>query len=805
MSWSSLPSLEANGASTSSNDPTARYPTMQRLNSGVGPSNIPIPPVAPNYVDITEVFAKEAQKIKPGELAMLETFELVNAINALEIMDLKMDTGLLDILSHDEEFDTKANRTAREVLGVMDELLAMEMSWHTGGALSQTVFTCLYIEQALNNFNGNISSANFGNDSNVVPTPSDEDIESLFVHVVLREFVVGIIKSCDLSRRRLQCNEILEDEDIVTQTYSADLMQFVPGTKICAGLAAASIKMQQLKPEIERQHTDGQEKTDLLSCVEGFIARLELRILMIKALDSADDAPEQQLQFLAGARDWIQRVVSTNSLAQPLPAAFSIAIQGRLECGMPPRPKVEMSFGAAIATLERLINGTIDVLRIHDYGSIGDITAYFEEFGMRRPAELPYVRCQLFKRFLVHRKILGKFSVRDAVISDITDLCCPSPALFAMDDAHPCRQTLDLFLSRAEACFESLFSIMCHNRSRLRQRLCSAILDWDSLQVDSEHLESRVEMLEFSPLLPTVTGGEEGLRALPLSSWVYFRKLQIMTWIVFMGFELDIYRLDEWPLMLWYGDYILGAMDSHLERIETILEITVATQPDSTASSGRTRKAKKNKGATMTTTTAPAPGVPPPSQESLIRTRTWMAQLRSQTAAYKELCHGYMCFMAALVLAGCVRSLTTSPSDPSRNEYTSPELWYRLRLKPFSTIGVPEIPSFETYQRLSNLRDWQIDSLLDNAQLSVNSARNIADAGSKLKSEQQVNIKLVQESSAKYMRRCLTRSCVGMNVAISVLRQMKLQPHSFGEENKLKLSVLHDNFHPFFPVLSVSM
>ncbi|KAK9374064.1 Mak10 subunit, NatC N-terminal acetyltransferase-domain-containing protein [Lipomyces chichibuensis] len=797
-----MSTLKANGASPMSNDETAGDPTnVQRPEAGH--SNIPIPPVAPNYVDITDVFAKEAQKIRPGELAMLETFELVNAINALEIMDLKMDTGLLDMLSRDKEFDTTANRAAKQVLWVMDELFAMEMSWHTGGALSQTVFTCLYIEQALKNFNGCISSAHFGDDESHEPMSSDADLESVFVHVVLRAFVLGIIKTCDLSRRRLQCNEIMEDEDIVTQTYSLDLMQFVPVSKICSGLTDAINKMKRLKTESSRQHVHDQEKADLLGCIDGFIVRLELRILMIKALDAADDAPEKQIELLAGIGDLIRRLASTISLAESLPVAFSIAIQGRLECGMPPRPKVEMSFGDAITTLERLINGTRDVLRIHDYGSLGDITGYFEEFAMRRPTELPYVRCQLFRRSFVHRKIFGKFPMRDAVIADITDLCCPSPALFAIDESHPCRQALDLFLTRAEVCFENLFSIMCHNRARLRQRLCGAIMDWDSLQVDSEHLESSVEMLEFSPLLPTVQkSSEEGIRALPLSSWVYFRKLQIMIWIIFMGFELDIYRLEEWPLMLWYGDYILGVMDSHVARIETILEITATMQQASTTYSTTSRKSKKNNGAKSISAT-PASGALPPSQESIMRTRMWLAGLRSQIGVYKELCHGYMCFMAAMVLAGCVRSFTASPVDPSRKKYTTPELLYKLRLKPFSTIGVPEIPSFETYQRLTDLRDWQIDSLLDNAQITVNSARNMTDVWSKLKPEQQINAKLVQESSAK-MRRSLTRSCVGTNVAISVLRQMKLQPRSFGEENNLKISVLHDNFHPFFPVLSVS-
>ncbi|KAK9324711.1 Mak10 subunit, NatC N-terminal acetyltransferase-domain-containing protein [Lipomyces orientalis] len=793
--------LEASGTSPtpSTNDANGGDPTNDHR-AFHGTSDFNIPPIAPNYVDITDVFSKETQKIKPGELAMSETFELVNAINALEIMDLKMDTGLLDMLSHDKDFNTKASRSARKVLWVMDELFAMEMSWHTGGALSQTVFTCLYVEQALNNFNGSVSSAHFGDESNDLPLPSEEDLESVFVHVVLRQFVLGIVKTCDLSRRRLQCNEILEDEDIVTQTYSLDLLQFVPVADICTGLIDAISKLKQLQTETEMHNNPGQEAGDFLCCIVGFISRLELRLLVIKALDSADDAPEKQIELLGGAGDLIRTVINTHSLAEPLPAAFSIAIQGRLECGMPPRPKVGMSFGDAIRILERLLSGTTDVLRVHDYGSLGDITAYFEEFAMRRPTELPYVRCQLFKRFLVNRKIVGKFSMRDAVIADITDLCCPSPALFAIDDSHSCRQALEMFLTRAEVCFENLFSVMCHNRSRLRQRLCSVILDWDSLQVDSEHLESNHDMLEFSPLLSTdQTSGEEGLRALPLSSWVYFRKLQIMIWIVFMGFELDIYRLDEWPLMLWYGDYVLGVMDSHIARIEMVLEITAAMPPDSTTHSTKPRKSKKNKGSNAKLASV----LPTPSPQSIMRSRSWLAGLRSQMAAYKELCQGYMCFMAALVLAGCVRSFAVSHLDQSKKEFMSPELLYKLRLKPFSTIGVPEVPSFETYKRLSDLRDWQIDSLLDNAQIALKNARNMTEAWSKFKPEQQVNSKLVQENSAK-MRQNLKRSCIGTNVAISVVRQMKLQPGSFGKENKLKISVQHDKFHPFFPVLSFS-
>lgn len=40
----------------------------------------------------------------------------------------------------------------------------------------------------------------------------------------------------------------------------------------------------------------------------------------------------------------------------------------------------------------------------------------------------------------------------------------------------------------------------------------------------------------------------------PLSSWAYYYKLRQMEWIVQMGFELDIYQVDELAGMYWYVD-----------------------------------------------------------------------------------------------------------------------------------------------------------------------------------------------------------------------------------------------------------
>jgi hypothetical protein len=38
----------------------------------------------------------------------------------------------------------------------------------------------------------------------------------------------------------------------------------------------------------------------------------------------------------------------------------------------------------------------------------------------------------------------------------------------------------------------------------------------------------------------------------PLSSWTYYHKLRQMEWIVQLGFELDVYEVDELAGMYWY-------------------------------------------------------------------------------------------------------------------------------------------------------------------------------------------------------------------------------------------------------------
>lgn len=58
------------------------------------------------------------------------------------------------------------------------------------------------------------------------------------------------------------------------------------------------------------------------------------------------------------------------------------------------------------------------------------------------------------------------------------------------------------------------------------------------------------EHTKEEPIRKPVVTNEE-IWSFPLSSWAYYHKLHQMEWIVQLGFELDVYQLDELGGMYW--------------------------------------------------------------------------------------------------------------------------------------------------------------------------------------------------------------------------------------------------------------
>ncbi|KAH9805300.1 MAK10 [Citrus sinensis] len=107
------------------------------------------------WADISPLLDAACKELGDGEMIHGENFNLFAAMSALEIMDPKMDSGIVSKycsldeaiedgaapvpLSHDKTIDVQS------IIDIMDHLLACEATWHSGHSLAQTVFSCIYL------------------------------------------------------------------------------------------------------------------------------------------------------------------------------------------------------------------------------------------------------------------------------------------------------------------------------------------------------------------------------------------------------------------------------------------------------------------------------------------------------------------------------------------------------------------------------------------------------------------------------------------------------------------------------------
>jgi hypothetical protein len=98
---------------------------------------------------------------------------------------------------------TFSKRSTKLCLG---QELTGKISWHYGNPLAQTVYTCTYLSACLLNYRGFLASATF---LATLPT-LEPTFEQNLIFVVLRSYIVGVVRGCDCIREELQKGNIYE-------------------------------------------------------------------------------------------------------------------------------------------------------------------------------------------------------------------------------------------------------------------------------------------------------------------------------------------------------------------------------------------------------------------------------------------------------------------------------------------------------------------------------------------------------------------------------------------------------------------
>ncbi|OJJ50594.1 hypothetical protein ASPZODRAFT_106353 [Penicilliopsis zonata CBS 506.65] len=643
--------------------------------------------------DITEHFTQAASKLVAGQLVKDEYFTLFEAVGALEIMDPKMDSGFIapgeDLAEAlQDSYDVTQELRPEQVVGIMDGLLCHEMAWHMGHPLSQTLFTSIYLDKLLWPIPKTMEQATFSRET--------DDKDNVLVQLVLRAYCLGLVKACDLVHGQVVSEYFYEEEDFVTQLYNRSLLSEFDVDAILKIINQAL------------DWVDGPENSIDDPLTKALRVRLLFRRDFLTALEQNSKVLQtRSTKHLSSCISHISALEKSSPLGQAVPEAFSLKIQRKLASTVPPRPMVNISIENALSHLRRLCQDAIDIQQVLEYSCPYNVMISVWTLMSRKPQPSVYIRSLLQTIVFSDMRVLGSLSIKNFMYDDLAQLVLPHNILLQAnmdnielpsDPRFRIAQQMDDFVKRFSQPFLDTFRSICLNRCRFRRTLCHTAVDWDTLQMEAEELDTELRALTLEP--PLKLHGGEPAYSYPLSSWAYHQKLTQLRTILQLGFELSIYAPEELPGMYWYLSHICSAHLAHIDRIRTFT-LAASRGPAAvlTLPGGTKANASEREGAFHT------------SLRLLERLTTQLIAIDAFAIA-----------LHALYVLLARHGVLPRASSPNQ-AYSSERLRYELRMKPFLPISLPEPVPYAEYRGEADLEGDSDATVLERATRAIAEAR----------------------------------------------------------------------------------
>ncbi|KAF7960005.1 hypothetical protein EAE96_001606 [Botrytis aclada] len=691
--------------------------------------------------DITQIFTDAAHQLEVGDLVKDPFFTLFEAVAALEIMDPKMDSGYLAPgETMEDDYDFAQALLPEEVLGIIDQLLCHEMAWHMGHPLAQTIFTSLYIDRILHPSPLSLNETRFDRDESCA-----ED-EPLMLQV-LRAYCLGLIKTCWYVNNRVRSEHFYEEEDFATHTFHRNLLEGIEYDEIL-------LFMKETVELVLQAQGISEDVKEALS------TRLNFRQAFLKTVDTVDSRSLDVKQSWHETLSFISDLKSSSKLAKPVPQSFSVKLQRKLASTVPPRPIVVVGQESAYEHLERMCKDGEIAVDILDYKDSHSLMTFVSLFQARKPQPSVYIRTLLQYYMFADMVILGKMSIREVLDDDLASLTLPANQLLdrindEVEVTHDPRfhmaQRMELFRSRAANTYIDILRTMCQSRCRIRRTLCHTIVDWDNLQLDGEEIDQ--ELREFTKEKPFIDKSlsHDPIYAFPLSSWAYYYKLRQMEWIVQLGFELEVYQPDELSGMYFYLNHLCKTRSRHLERIRSEVMRSYSTRRNESQ-------------------------LDPTQKEEFTNAISFINfTMLEVTSTY-----GFADALSSLFEA--LRRLDLIPIPP--RPYGNDLMRYEVRMKPFSTIGLPAPLSFESFTyNVTQPNETTLDLLLIAGEATA-AAKKGFEILSKL-NPKDAYCRGSHESWLKDIKDCL-KACIFTGISIAAVKKAI---ESAGKDSKVKIQV----------------
>ncbi|KAG0333904.1 hypothetical protein BG004_000646, partial [Podila humilis] len=636
-------------------------PTTSRIASKTAKLTLSSSSVYP-FEDVTSLLNDATKDMKTGQLVQVESFSLFDAMCAIVIMDPKMDTGMIvDDYSTRPQYNVNQPISPRNLIWIIDNILVGQMTWLSGHALSQTLFTSCYILRAM-------EIKDDQEDSPLQPPIG-------FVTNVLKPCVIAIAKTCGMVWEEMRKGQVYEEEDFMTNKFGVSMYETLPLSTTIALLDQAEYWMEKKGKSWIEAHEDNigaQPHQEIIKAIQDRISYTRVSLLAIyQVLAPKCSQFQNALPQLQLARELISRLKASNALGMEIPDAFDHSIHRKLVTNTPPRAIALLTLDETFDHLERMLQDLSWIGGALEFPDGITLMNFFIQFGAKKPSPGAFPRSVLQTVLYEDKVIMGSRLVTEIVTEIIRDTVQPVQWIFEnmddevestnhrslkgesgdMTDAEAMKlipiqeeeeeeeegatgvhdQTISEsvveskrmfrrmfveFVERATKPFVDTLQIMGQNVARQRRNLRKIVQLWEALQEQAEMLDdamhttlSQIQLLESS--LASDDGGlgdgieQEAPNPFYFVSWAYHMKLWVMEWMLLLGSELELYSSFEYSMVYGYCDIIMGAHSRHLRRVQNVMDSEMESQRNKihakiNAAAAKKKKKKKKKKSTTT-------------------------------------------------------------------------------------------------------------------------------------------------------------------------------------------------------------
>ncbi|CAH1969133.1 unnamed protein product [Acanthoscelides obtectus] len=604
------------------------------------------------WTEITEPFLEAVNDLYLGELLHDEIFGLFEAMSAIEMMDPKMDAGMLcnrgvrKIVSFDQAVQDKIlklyNFEDGEIIGIIDSTLACLVSWLEGHSLAQTVFINLYLHKPY-----------------------------MIEDRTLKAFCLAIYKLLEIIKDFVHGANVYEEEDFQPMQYGYHLNPDISEQRMIGVLKEVE---EDLHRKCRSRNTDDKS--------QALYARIKfLRIFLQVLINFRRDDPQQPLM------PECQRLLATCT-------EVLLAIQGSVDLGLKSDDDTETMLGFEPMINQRLLPPTFPrytkiksrsealtyfiemterfkvVCKIQFVTSLHQALDFFIEFSKTSPCILSRSALQLLYSGS------KESNLRDIVREAVKSFICP-PALLSKSllSNSQAKHYVDTFLSHCTRPFQNFLQLCGHNRARQRDKLAHLLEEFSTLQDEAERVDVFLHNLSMSSPLarPHVAC---------FGTWVLYHTLRIMIMYLLAGFELELYSVHEFYYIYWYlYEFLYGWLISALSRADTFLMENEILNELQKSGKGISRKRPRYKKKNIR-----------PNNRDIIYLQ-----------ALQNMCGGYYKALMGFRLEGKLQM--------PHPRFDSEQVRYEHRFAPFQNLLTPPPVVYSEFRDLTSFERFQQQSL----------------------------------------------------------------------------------------------